>query len=161
MHERFVATMSELPAPPTVFLPTSGAVLAFDFGLRHVGVAVGEASLGVARPLRSIDAEANDIRFAEISKLVIEWQPVRLIIGLPLGMDGGEHELTRRARRFGRQLEGRFGVPVAFVDERLTSAEAEAQLRSAGLGGRTHKSLSHPIAAQIILQNYFDDHIAA
>ena len=80
---------------------------------------------------------------------------------LPLNMDGSEHEFTRRARRFGRQLEGRFGVSVAFVDERLTSVEAESQLRDIGRGGRAHKSLSHTIAAQIILQNYFDDYLAA
>lgn len=161
MHERVGARLSDLPNPPAVFSPAYGAVLAFDFGLRHVGVAVGEASLRLAHPLTTIDAEANAVRFTEIAKLIAEWQPILLIVGLPLNMDGTEHDLTRRAQRFGRQLEGRFGISIAFVDERFTSAEAELQLRDTGHGGRANKSLSHPIAAQIILQNYFDDHHAA
>ncbi|HEY9396210.1 MAG TPA: Holliday junction resolvase RuvX [Burkholderiales bacterium] len=161
MHERSGTSMSDLPVSPPPSSSVAGTVLAFDFGLRHLGVAVGEASLGFAHPLTSIDAEANDIRFAEIAKLVAQWQPTLLVLGLPLNMDGSEHEFTRRARRFGRQLEGRFGVSVAFVDERLTSVEAESQLRDIGHGGRAHKSLSHTIAAQIILQNYFDDYLAA
>lgn len=161
MPERLGAAMSNpsvSPAPPT---SAGGTVLAFDFGLRHLGVAVGEASLGFAHPLTSIDAEANDVRFAEVAKLIAEWQPILLVLGLPLNMDGSEHELTRAARRFARRLEGRFGVSVAFVDERLTSLEAESQLRDIGRSGRMHKSLSHPVAAQIILQNYFDDNLAA
>jgi putative Holliday junction resolvase len=138
-----------------------GSVLAFDFGLRHLGVAVGEAGLAVAHPLDSIDAEAQDARFEAIARLLEEWQPIRLVVGLPFHLDGSEHALTQRARRFGRQLEGRFGVPVEFVDERLTSVEAEARLRDIGRGGRAAKPLTHSVAAQIILQNYFDDYATA
>lgn len=138
-----------------------GSVLAFDFGTRYIGVAVGDAALGLAHPLDTIDAEANDARFAAIAALVDEWQPLRFVVGLPLDADGGEHDLTRRARRFARQLEGRYGRPVVLVDERLTSAEAELRLRDIGRGGRAHKSLTHPVAAQIILQNYFDEQRAS
>lgn len=150
-------TAERCSAPPAL----RGTVLAFDFGLRHMGVAVGEAGLAVAHPLESIDAEAQDVRFDAIARLLEQWQPVRLVVGLPFNMDGSEHTLTRRTRRFGRQLEGRFGLPVDFVDERLTSLEAEARLRDIGRGGRAAKSLTHSVAAQIILQNYLDDHVPA
>jgi putative Holliday junction resolvase len=83
------------------------------------------------------------------------------VVGLPLALDGAPHELTRRARRFARQLEGRFGLPVTLVDERLTSAEAEERLRAIGRGGRADKDLTHPVAAQVILQDFLDRHAAA
>jgi putative Holliday junction resolvase len=89
--------------------------------------------------------------------LIAEWKPGFLVVGLPLSMDGTEHELTRRCRRFARQLEGRFGLPVRLVDERLSSASAEEALRAAGKGGRKHKLRAHQVSAQIILQSYFDD----
>lgn len=136
---------------------SNGTVLAFDFGERYVGVAVGDTVTGIAHPLQTIDAEASATRFAAIARLIAEWQPLRLVVGLPLSLDGEEHELTRRARRFARQLEGRFGLPVAFADERLSSADAEARLREAGRGGRRNKDLVHPVAAQIILQAHLDE----
>ena len=135
----------------------SGAVMAFDFGVRYVGVAVGETALGMAHPLQTIDAEANEPRFAAISALLAEWNPVRLVVGLPLAIDGSERDMTRRARRFARQLEGRFHLPVSFVDERLSSAEADLLLREQGRSGQAHKHLNHPVAAQVILQAYFDE----
>jgi putative Holliday junction resolvase len=138
-----------------------GTVLAFDFGERFIGVAVGETSVGVAHPLVTIDGPATDARFAAIGDLIEEWKPARLVVGLPLRLDGMPHELTRRARRFGRQLEGRFGLPVALVDERLSSAEAEERLRAIGRGGRADKALTHPVAAQVILQDFLDRHAAA
>ena len=97
-----------------------GTVLAFDFGTRRIGVAVGEAMLKNARPLTTIDAAANDARFAAIGRLIAEWQPARLVVGLPLALDGSAHEMTARSRRFANQLHGRFGLPVALVDERLS-----------------------------------------
>jgi len=152
---------SSASSPRTLPPAVGGTVLAFDFGLRHIGVAVGETSLGVAHPLGSIEAERNDARFAAIGGYIDEWQPARLVLGLPRNMDGSEHELTLRVRRFARQLEGRYHLPVDFVDERLTSLEAEGRLRDMARGGRAHKTLSHPLAAQIILQNYFDEQLSA
>jgi len=133
-----------------------GIVLAFDFGLKRIGVAIGEILLAQARPLTTIAAEANDARFAAIGKLVAEWQPLRLVVGLPCSMDGGEHAMTARCRRFAHQLEGRFGLPVSLVDERLSSIEAERRLSDAGLDSQARKQQVDACAAQIILQDYFD-----
>jgi len=134
-----------------------GTVLAFDFGEKFTGVAVGESSIGVAHPLGLIIAKGSAARMDETAALVAEWKPGFLVVGLPLSMDGTEHELTRRCRRFARQLEARFRLPVELVDERLSSAAAEEALRAAGKGGRKHKLRAHQVSAQIILQSYFDD----
>lgn len=135
----------------------SQSMLAFDFGLRHIGTAVGNRQSGLATALGHIDAQDNATRFAAIDALVNEWQPGQLVVGLPLALDGGEHSMTARARRFGRQLQARFGLPVLFVDERLSSVEAERDLREAGRGGRKNKHLVHAESARIILQDYLDE----
>lgn len=131
-------------------------MLAFDFGTRRIGVALGESLLGQARPLTIVDAEANDVRFAAIGRLIAEWRPDRLVVGLPLDLAGAEHEMSARCRRFARQLEGRFGLPVILVDERLSSAEAEQRLAAAGQNWKTRKKTLDAEAAAIILQSYFD-----
>ena len=123
----------------------SGTVLAFDFGLRRIGIALGETLLGQARPLMVIDAESNDARFKVIEGLIADWQPALLVVGLPCSVDGSEHEMTARCRRFAHQLEGRFRLPVLFVDERFSSSEADARLAEDGLDWRARK-----------LQDYFD-----
>ena len=97
--------------------------LAFDFGMRRVGVAVGNTLLRQAQPLKTVAAE-GDARFAAIGALVAEWQPDALVVGIPFHPDGAAHENTQRARRFGRQLHGRFSLPVHEVDERYTTTEA-------------------------------------
>lgn len=99
--------------------------LAFDFGLRRVGVATGSVLLRQARPLKTIAAE-GDARFAAIAALIAEWQPDALVVGVPFHPDGAEHDNTHRARRFARQLQGRFRLPVHEVDERYTTTEARA-----------------------------------
>ena len=137
--------------------PASATVLAFDFGEKFTGVAVGESSIGMAHPLALITAESNAARMAAIDAIVTEWKPGFLVVGLPFSMDGTEHEMTRRCRRFARQLESRFRLPVRLVDERLSSAAAEEVLRAAGKGGRKHKLHAHQVSAQIILQSHFDD----
>ena len=111
----------------------------------------------MAHPLALVTAVSNAARMQEIAALVAEWNPGFLVVGLPLSMDGTEHELTRRCRRFARQLESRFRLPVGLVDERLSSVAAEEALRAAGKGGRRHKLHAHQVSAQIILQSYFDD----
>ena len=133
-----------------------GIVLAFDFGLKRIGVAIGESLLAHARPLTTIAAEANDARFAAIAKLIAEWQPVHVVVGLPSSMDGGEHAMSARCRRFAQQLAGRFGLPVSLVDERLSSNEAERRLSDAGVDWQARKQQVDACAAQIILQDYFD-----
>jgi len=100
--------------------------LAFDFGAQRVGVAVGNSLLRRATALKTLAAQ-GDRRFAAIESLVREWQPAALVVGVPFHPDGAEHENTLRARRFGRQLQGRFHLPVHEVDERYTTTEALAE----------------------------------
>jgi putative Holliday junction resolvase len=133
-------------------------VLGFDFGIRRIGVAVGEMMLGSARPLTTISAEANDARFAAIGKLVEEWRPAALVVGLPLSLDGEASDMTERCKRFARQLEGRYRLPVALVDERLTSVAAEEQLRQRGLGWQRRKETLDAEAAAVLLQAYLESH---
>jgi putative Holliday junction resolvase len=132
-------------------------VLAFDFGEKYVGVAVGNTETRLASPLGMIARESNEQRLAEIDVMLREWNPEKLVVGLPLAMDGTEHDMTRRARRFARQLEARYRLPVELVDERLSSASAEQTLREAGRGGRKHKNEAHALAASIVLQSYLDE----
>ncbi|MDO8931415.1 MAG: Holliday junction resolvase RuvX [Rhodocyclaceae bacterium] len=133
-----------------------GTVLAFDFGTRRIGVAVGETMLKSARPLTTITAEANAPRFEAIGRLIAEWQPACLVVGLPLALDGSEHDMTARSRRFANQLHGRFGLPVELADERLSSAAAESHLRARGHDPRRDKAAIDAAAAAVILQSYFD-----
>ncbi|MBM3367449.1 MAG: Holliday junction resolvase RuvX [Betaproteobacteria bacterium] len=142
----------------------SGTVLAFDFGLQRVGVAVGEPELGTAHPLPVVAAQDSPGRLTAIERLVKEWNPAQLVVGRPLDEDGAPHELTRRAERFARQLNGRFHLPVALVDERYSSVEAESRVRAA-YGSRRTASLSRgkaldSQAAQLVLEQYFNEQAA-
>jgi len=122
----------------------SRTVLAFDFGLKRIGVAVGEPELGTAHPLPGIAAPG----FGAIERLVKEWRPATLVVGLPVAAQG-EHVLAGRVRRFARQLAGRFRLPVETVDERYSSVEAESRLRGA------KRRPVDSVAAQILLEQYF------
>jgi len=119
--------------------------LAFDYGLKRVGVATGNSFTRQAQPLQTIAAEGTQ-RFDRIAQLVAEWQPAALVVGVPFHPDGAEHENTARARKFGRQLSGRFHLPVHEVDERYSTAEAQA------FGARDLDAAS----AAILLQQFFD-----
>lgn len=134
----------------------SGTVLAFDFGEKRIGIAVGEHLLASASPLMTIDNESNEIRFQMITKLVNEWQPRLLVVGLPLSLDGSEHAVTQLCKKFARRLNGRFNLPVALIDERYSSAAASQLLNEAGIRGRAQKEMLDQVAAQTILQSYFD-----
>lgn len=138
--------------------PASGnrTLLAFDFGERRIGVAVGETETGQAHALTTIDAEAKQLRFAAISALIGEWKPAMLVVGIPLHVDGTPHQMTARCRRFANQLRGRFGLPVAEADERLTSRSAEALLHEAGHSTRHQRAILDSLAAQLILQGFLD-----
>ena len=133
-----------------------GTVLAFDFGEKRIGVAVGEWALRQAHPLTVIRSEANAERFARIAELLREWQPVGLVVGVPLALDGTPHAMTARCTRFANQLRGRFGLPVETAEERLTSVEAEERLREAGHNARGARDHIDAMAAQIILQCHFE-----
>lgn len=136
--------------------PARGTVLAFDFGEKRIGVAVGELESATAHPLAEIDTEANEVRFTRIAELCTEWQPALMVVGLPLHIDGTEHELTRLARRFARRLQGRFGIPVTLCDERYSSLDAEASLREISVSTRNKKGLIDQVAALRILQTYLE-----
>ena len=122
-------------------------ILAFDFGLKRIGVAVGEPELGTAHPLPAI------AQFSQIQQLINEWQPARLVVGLPTSVQGEAHAMTRQAEDFARRLERRFRLPVARVDERFTSVEAHSKLR----GTRPSKKQIDSVAAQLILEQYFGE----
>ena len=123
-------------------------VLCFDFGLKRIGVAVGNTLIRQAQPLSIITAATNDAKFDAIGALIREWQPKLCVVGLPLHPDGAEHEMTVRCRRFANQLNGRFNVPTALVDERYSSAVI-AQKRGEAVDAQS---------AAIILQQYFNDY---
>lgn len=146
-------------------LDQPGSVLAFDFGLKRIGVALGTClgagRSGPARALTTIDNEANDARFAAIGALIAEWQPILLLVGRPLNDNGTAHEMTARCERFANQLRGRYRLPVDEVDERYSSTEADAGLRERGLSWQERKKRIDAEAALIILQSWSDSHANA
>ena len=154
MTENFVDAQSEYQSLEQ--LP-QGAILAFDFGKSRIGVAIGNNTLGIARPLVTIDSEVTERRFAMIAQLIETWQPVLLVVGLPMNSDGTAHELTQLSQRFARRLAGRFNLKIILKDERYTSQTASAALREAGITGRKQKLVLDQVAAQQILQSFFDE----
>lgn len=127
-----------------------GVILAFDFGLKRIGVAMGSTLLKKAQPLTIIHEESNTGRFNAIESLIMEWKPVNLVVGLPFHADGTEHEMTKRCRRFANQLHGRFGIGTVLVDERFSSCILNFKQ---GEADDAH-------AAALILQQYFDESIS-
>lgn len=135
-------------------MPDAGSVLAFDFGEKRIGIAVGDLALAMAHPLQAIHAEDNDTRFAAIAELIAEWKPVQLVVGEPHHADGGAHKTAQLARRFAQRLEGRFRLPVALIDETLSSHAAETTLREQGLRGDKLKAALDSAAACVILNTW-------
>ena len=134
----------------------AGTLLAFDFGHRRIGVAVGQTLTGSANALAVVPF-ASKPDWQTITRIMTEWKHVAVVVGLPLAADGGETEMSKSARRFGRQLEGRYGIQVWFEDERLTSFGAEqrfADARARGSMRRKDAALKDAMAAQIILENW-------
>ncbi|HEX2518919.1 MAG TPA: Holliday junction resolvase RuvX, partial [Castellaniella sp.] len=123
-------------------------LLAFDFGLKKIGVAIGNTLTAQARPLCILRSATRDQRFAQIGPLLAQWQPDAVVVGLPLTLDGDEQPASRQSRRFARQLEGRYRVPVLLVDERGSSLEAQHILGS--------NAPDDAVAAAVILQRYLD-----
>jgi putative Holliday junction resolvase len=129
-------------------------LLGFDFGPRKIGVAVGQTVTGSASPLTTLRSHRERPDWARIESLIREWQPAVAVVGLPFNMDDTETALAPRARRFARQLRGRFGIEVHLVDERLTSIEARRQL------GRPATSIEavDAMAAKLILETWLCEH---
>lgn len=134
----------------------AGTTLAFDFGEVRIGVAQGDAEVGLSHPLTTVTGGSNEAKFEAVEKLVGEWQPVQFVVGLPVHADGTEHELTRLSRKFGRRLQGRFKLPVYWVDERMSSLYAESLLAEVQVFGRKQKAVLDQVAAQAILQGFFE-----
>ncbi len=133
--------------------------LGFDYGMQRIGVAVGQSITGTSRSLITIKCNNGAPDWEHISKLLDEWKPDALVVGVPLHMDGTEQEMTKNAKRFARRLEGRYNIQAFTVDERLSSRKAEeliAKRRAAGISKRSKTGDCDKIAAQIILQDWLD-----
>jgi len=134
-------------------------LIGFDFGLRRIGVAVGQAITATATPLETVRANEGKPDWATISRLISDWHVDALVVGLPLNMDGSEQDMTRAARRFANQLKGRYHLPVYLADERLSSVAAEEILNNPVSGRRrtTKKQADvlDQVAAQLILMTFF------
>ena len=140
-------------------MTVSGTLIGFDFGERRIGVAVGETSTRIANPLGAIEESANEARFRAIGRIVDEWQPAGFVVGRPRHGDDSEHAVAKLAEKFARRLEARYHLPVEFVDETLSSAEAESELRRTRATRKTREARKGDIdamAATIILQSYLD-----
>lgn len=135
-------------AGPRMPEPQVEIILGFDFGIKRIGIAMGNTLTGQAQPLAVVKAIDNAARFEQIGNLINEWRPTRLIVGEPRHPDGAEHEMTLRCRRFANQLHGRFNLPVELVDERYSSSVIQSR----------RGDVIDDKAAAIILQQYFDDH---
>ena len=137
----------------------SGTLLAFDFGTKSIGVAIGQRITGTARPLTAIKANDGTPDWTQFEKLLNEWQPELVVVGLPLNMDGTNQPLTDRARKFANRLHGRFGVKVELQDERLSTVEARAGLFERGGFRALNKGSIDSASAVIILESYFENHV--
>jgi len=136
----------------------SGTFLSFDFGTKSIGVAVGQRITGTARPLTALKANNGMPDWELIARLLKEWQPDEVIVGLPLNMDGTEQPLTARARTFANRIHGRFGVPVRLHDERLSTVEARAGLFQSGGFRALSKGSVDSASAVVILESFFEQH---
>jgi putative holliday junction resolvase len=142
----------------------AATVMAFDFGLKRIGVAVGDMELGIAHPVTTLNVATNVERLAAVEKLVAEWQPMQFVIGEAQYEDAVNneahpvaHPIARLAKKFGNRLTEQYHLPITYVNEFLSSTEAASQLKAQGITGRAQKTQLDAVAAQIILQAYFDE----
>lgn len=156
----------EPAAPPGLASPGPGGgpprvILAFDFGRRRIGIACGDTVSRTAAPLEAVPADAGGPRWERIGQLLREWRPAQTVVGLPYNVDGSDSTQTLAAREFAAQLENRYRLPVALVDERFSSREAEARLKSARESGlrrrRVAKADIDAAAACVILDRWFSE----
>ncbi len=131
--------------------------MAFDYGLRQIGVAVGNRLTHTSQALTTLLARDGIPNWEQIEQLLQDWQPDLLIVGDPLNMDGSPSEFSRAAAKFARRLHGRFGLPAQLVDERLSSFEAKEQLRTQGHRGDYKAQPVDSYAAELILRTWMDD----
>ena len=132
------------------------AYLGFDYGTKHLGIAVGGSASGRAEALATASVRQGIPDWPLLDRLIIEWKPTALIVGLPLNMDDSENAMTQAARKFGHRLQGRYNLPVHLVDERLTSVAAKNTLVESRTPWKQRKAKVDKLAAQTILQAYLD-----
>jgi putative holliday junction resolvase len=131
--------------------------LGFDYGSKHLGIAVGGSASGRAEPLATASVHQGIPDWPMLDRLINEWKPAALIVGLPLNMDDSENAMSRAARKFGHRLQGRYNLPVQMVDERLTSVDAKNTLVESRVPWKQRKARVDKLAAQNILQAYLDE----
>ncbi|HEX9584961.1 MAG TPA: Holliday junction resolvase RuvX [Gammaproteobacteria bacterium] len=136
---------------------TSATYLAFDYGEKYIGVAAGSSHSRLAEPVTTLRGSAKNPDWVRISRLIGEWRPDALVVGLPLNMDGSDNPMTRAARSFGQRLKERYNLPIHMVDERLSTLVARDVLNEAGVPMRRHKSRLDQVAAQTILQAFLNE----
>ncbi len=137
------------------------SVIAFDYGEKRIGVAIGQSITGTANPLKHLLAKDGQPDWQKVEQLLKEWQPDYLLVGLPLNMDKTEQLLTKRAQKFANRLNGRFGMKVNMMDERLSSVEAREQLFSdKGFKGLKNNSIDSQ-AACLILESWFRENTSS
>lgn len=135
---------------------TARTILCFDYGTKSIGVAIGSELTGSATLLAALKAKDGIPDWQQIERLIQEWQPQLLLVGLPLNMDGSEQEFTARTRKFANRLHGRFGLPIAYHDERLSTADARSRLFAEGGYRNLSKDKVDSLSAQIIFEGWYE-----
>jgi putative Holliday junction resolvase len=131
-------------------------IIGFDFGQRRIGVAIGNNVSKTAQALITIESATNNQKFEAIQKIMEEWMPVSIVVGVPFNVDGSEHKVTNLSKKFAKQLEEKYSLPTHLIDERYTSIEASHELKDKKIDVKKKKLLIDQIAAKIILQSYLD-----
>ena len=132
-------------------------IVAFDFGLKHIGVAIGQEITNTAQTFFSLDAKNGEPDWSQLDLLVKEWNPKLMVVGNPLNMDGSDSEIKKNSDKFSDLINKRYNIPVELMDERLTTREAKARLKSEEGSFISSGKDTHQIAAQIILENWFSE----
>ncbi len=147
--------MHKLNTDPTN--PINGMVMGFDFGMKRIGIALGQTVTLTANPLQTIAAKEGAPNWEELSKILKKWQPNALVVGIPLNMDGSEQKISASARQFATELQKRFSLPVFETDERLTTKDAKERLFAEGGFKALQDGQVDAVAAQLILQNWLQE----
>jgi len=133
-----------------------GNIIGFDFGQKRIGVAIGNNISKSAQALITIESASSNQKFEAIQKIMDEWQPVSIVVGVPFNVDGSEHKVTNLCKKFAKQLEQKYALPIHLIDERYTSIEAGYEIQNKKIDPKKKKLLIDQIAAKIILQSYLD-----
>jgi putative Holliday junction resolvase len=133
-----------------------GNIVGFDFGQKRIGVAIGNNISKTAQALITIESASSNQKFEAIQKIMDEWKPVSIVVGVPFNVDGSEHKVTNLSKKFAKQLEQKYALPIHLIDERYTSIEASHEIQDKKIDLKKKKLLIDQIAAKIILQSYLD-----